>query len=176
VVQHQRLVEQRLRDRERAMRVARREHALGDGRGRAQVDGRGWVVGRHGAGTIVWGARAMARRRTTSKDLSDAVRDAVDRTVQATLGSAQQTRDRAQQAADELVDTVEDMFRGAEAGLARTRPVTQNDLAELRGELRAIARRLDAIEDRLPKRRAAPAKKRAPAKRAPAKKRAAPKK
>jgi hypothetical protein len=94
----------------------------------------------------------MAKRRTTSKDLSDSVRDAVERTVQATLGSAQQTR-----------ETVEDAFREAEKGLQRNRPATQKDLDELRAELRAIGRRLDAIEGRLPKTRA-PAKKRTPAK------------
>ncbi len=46
------------------------------------------------------------------------------------------------------------------------RPATYEDLRELKAELRAIGRRLDKIEERLPAKRA-PAK-RAPAKRAPA--------
>ena len=33
------------------------------------------------------------------------------------------------------------------------RPATYDDIKELRAELRAIGRRLDAIEERLPKRR-----------------------
>jgi polyhydroxyalkanoate synthesis regulator phasin len=101
----------------------------------------------------------MARRRTTP----DALREAVERTVQATVGSAQQTRDRAQGAVDDLV-------KGAEAGLTRSReavrdviddrrPLTHEDLKELKAELRAIGRRLDKIEERLPaKRRQARAK------------------
>jgi polyhydroxyalkanoate synthesis regulator phasin len=88
---------------------------------------------------------------------SDRVREAVERTVQATVGSAQLTRERAQEAVDEIV-------RGAESGLRQSRkvvtervralderrPVTVEDLREVRAELRAIARRLDAIEERLP--------------------------
>ena len=88
---------------------------------------------------------------------SDRVREAVERTVQATVGSAQLTRVRAQEAVDEIV-------KGAESGLRQSRkavtervralderrPVTVEDLRDLRAELRAIARRLDAIEERLP--------------------------
>jgi hypothetical protein len=40
--------------------------------------------------------------------------------------------------------------RGA---IEERRPATSEDLKELRSELRAIARRLDAIEERLPARR-----------------------
>jgi hypothetical protein len=47
------------------------------------------------------------------------------------------------------------------------RPATHEDVAELKAELRAIGRRLDAIEERLPVKRASA--KRAPAKRAPSK-------
>ena len=110
----------------------------------------------------------MAKRRTTPKELPDAVREAVDRTVQATRGSAVQTRDRAQGAVDELVDTVDDLVKEAEGRLTRgrravagaideVRPVTNEDVRELKAELRRIARRLDAIEERLPAKRA-PAK------------------
>src|SRR5215203_542993 len=124
----------------------------------------------------------VAKRRTTPKELPDAVREAVDRTLQATRGSAVQTRDRAQGAVDDLVDTVDDLVKEAEGRLVRgrraaaraiddVRPVTNDDLRELRSELRRIGRRLDAIEERLPAKKA-PAK-RAPAKKAPAKRAAA---
>ena len=76
------------------------------------------------------------------------------------------TRERAQEAVDEIV-------RGAGAGaeslrervmdvLEERRPATQEDIKALRKDLREISRRLEAIEQRLPA-------KRAPAKRAPAK-------
>jgi hypothetical protein len=44
----------------------------------------------------------MARRRSTPQRLPDAVRDAVERTIQTTLGGAQQTRGRAQDALDDV--------------------------------------------------------------------------
>lgn len=89
--------------------------------------------------------------------MSDAVREAVERTVQATVGSAQLTRERAQEAVDEVV-------RGAEAGassvrerllevLEERRPLTHQDIEPIRKDLRAILRRLDAIEERLPAKR-----------------------
>ncbi len=109
----------------------------------------------------------MAKRRTTPKELPDAVREAVDRTVQATRGSAVQTRDRAQGAVDDLVETVDDLVKGAEGRLGRgrraaaraiddVRPVTNEDMRELKAELRRIGRRLDAIEERLPAKRSKP--------------------
>src|SRR5437588_11717230 len=99
---------------------------------------------------------SMADRKSTPAGLPDAVREAVDRTLEATRESAQTTRSRAQEAVDELV-------RGAEAGagavrervgkaIDERRPVTTDDLREIRSELRAISRRLDAIEKRLPAR------------------------
>lgn len=78
------------------------------------------------------------------------MRDAVERTVQATVGSAQQTRDRAQGAVDELVDAAVSRSRAAREAIDERLPVTQDDLRELKAELRRIARRLDAIEERLP--------------------------
>jgi hypothetical protein len=97
----------------------------------------------------------MAKRRATTPGLPDAVRDAVDRTVKATVG----TRDRAQEAVDEVVGGLEagrkavtERVRGA---IDERRPVTQEDVRELRAELRVIARRLEAIEERLPAKRAA---------------------
>ncbi|MBA2419809.1 MAG: hypothetical protein H0V57_01620 [Thermoleophilaceae bacterium] len=106
----------------------------------------------------------MAKRRTTPKELPDAVREAVDRTVQATRGSAVQTRERAQGAVDDLVDTVDDLVKGAEGRIVRgrraaaraiddVRPATNEDMRELKAELRRIGRRLEAIEERLPAKR-----------------------
>lgn len=98
----------------------------------------------------------MAKRPSTPADL----RDAVERTVQATLGSAERQRDRTQGALDEIAGTVDNLRKGAEASLARgrraiedRRPATHEDLRDLRAELRKIGRRLDAIEERLPARR-----------------------
>jgi len=95
----------------------------------------------------------MAKRPSTPSEL----REAVERTVQATLGSAERQRERTQGALDDLAGTVEQLRRGAEAGLARgrraleeRRPASYDDIRELKAELRRIGRRLDAIEDRLP--------------------------
>jgi hypothetical protein len=99
----------------------------------------------------------MAGRGSKPKELPDAVRDAVERTVAATMGSAERSRDRAQGALDGVVDRV----RGAGADISRSRravtdaiddrmPATHDDVKELKAELRAVARRLDAIEKRLP--------------------------
>ncbi len=95
----------------------------------------------------------MAKRRPITREMPDAVREAVDRTVQATIGSAQLTRGRAQEAVDELVRTA---GSSAEAVRERVigvyedrRPVTNEDLSEIRAELRKISRRLGAIEKRL---------------------------
>jgi hypothetical protein len=95
---------------------------------------------------------------------ADNLRDAVERTVDATIGSAERGRSAAQGALDDLVDSVDELRRGAEERLARgrrsmteaiegRRPATHDDLKEIRAELRKIGRRLDSIEERLPKRR-----------------------
>ncbi len=123
----------------------------------------------------------MARRRTDPRELPDALREAVERTVESTLGSAGRSRDAAQGALDDLAETVDDLRRGAEDRLARSRkavaevidtrrPATYEDIRDLKADLRAIGRRLDAIEERLPAARKAPAK-RAAAKPRPAAKR-----
>jgi chromosome segregation ATPase len=100
----------------------------------------------------------MAKRPSTPGDL----RDAVERTVQATLGSAERQRERTQGAIDDLAGTVDQLRRGAEAGLARgrraiedRRPATSEDIRELKAEIRRIGRRLDEIEERLPAKRSA---------------------
>jgi polyhydroxyalkanoate synthesis regulator phasin len=93
---------------------------------------------------------------------ADNLRDAVERTVEATLGSAERSRTAAQGALDDLVDSVEEFRKGAEERLSRgrrsmtealegRRPANYDDIKELRAELRAIGRRLDRIEERLPK-------------------------
>ncbi len=96
----------------------------------------------------------MAKKRPTPAELPDAVREAVDRTVQATVGSAQFTRGRAQEAVDDVVRSAE-MRAGAvrqavRGALEERRPATQEDIRDLVKELRAISRRLKAIEERLP--------------------------
>src|SRR5688500_4456661 len=98
----------------------------------------------------------MTKRPSTPGDL----RDAVERTVQATLGSAERQRERTQGAIDDLAGTVDQLRRGAEAGLARgrraledRRPATSEDIRELKAELRRIRRRLEEIEERLPAKR-----------------------
>jgi polyhydroxyalkanoate synthesis regulator phasin len=107
----------------------------------------------------------VAKRRSSGpQNVPDAMREAVERTVQATVGSAQITRDRAQEAVDEIVrgaeagaEVVRERVRGAGAARRRVagalderRPATHEDLQRLQADLRAITRRLDAIEDRLP--------------------------
>jgi hypothetical protein len=74
----------------------------------------------------------MAKRPTTPSEL----REAVERTVQSTLDS-----------------TGASLARGRRA-LEDARPATHEDLRELKAELRKIGRRLDAIEERLPAKRA----------------------
>ena len=100
---------------------------------------------------------------------ADNLRDAVERTVEATIGSAERSRSAAQGALDDLVDSVDDLRKGAEERLARgrksmteaiegRRPATSDDIKAVRAELRAIGRRLDKIEERLPKKRTASSK------------------
>lgn len=106
----------------------------------------------------------MAKRPGKPSDVPEALRDAVERTVDATLGSAGRGREAAQGALDDLAGTVEELRRGAEDRLSRSRRsvadaiegrrlATHDDISELKAELRAIGRRLDAIEDRLPAKR-----------------------
>lgn len=109
----------------------------------------------------------MAKRPANPRELPDALREAVERTVDATLGSAGRGRNVAQSALDDVSQSVEEIRRGAEQRLSRgrrsvaeaiegRRPATSEDVAELKKELRAISRRLDAIEARLPAKRAKP--------------------
>jgi cell division septum initiation protein DivIVA len=95
----------------------------------------------------------MATRRPTPQRIPDAVRDAVERTIQATVGSAQQTRGRAQDAVDEIVERAEAGAEQVRQRVRGTRPVTHDELGDLQAEIRALGRRLDAIEKRLPAKR-----------------------
>ena len=125
-----------------------------------------WLQRLDGAAAIK--ARAGCPRRVTSAVTvakpADNLREAVERTVEATMGSAERGRSAAQGALDDLVDSVDELRRGAEKRLSRSRksmtdalegrrPASYDDIKELRAELRAIGRRLDRIEERLPKRR-----------------------
>ena len=118
----------------------------------------------------------MARRPSRSTELPDSLREAVERTVDATLGSAGRSREAAQSALDDMVQSVDGLRRGAEERLSKSRrsmaraiegrrPANLDDIRELKKELRAVARRLDAIEERLPAKRKASAQRKAPAKR-----------
>ena len=81
----------------------------------------------------------------------DNLREAVERTVEATLGSAERGRSAAQGALDDLRRSMTEAIEGR-------RPATSDDIKAVRAELRAIGRRLDKIEERLPKKRTASSK------------------
>ncbi len=113
-------------------------------------------------------------------EIPDALREAVERTVQATV----ETRGKAQGAVDDLTGSVDELVKGAEKGLTARRrsvrdavqerlPATHEDVRDLRTELRRIAKRLDAIEQHLGEAPAPPkkpaTKKRTAARRTPKK-------
>jgi predicted nucleic acid-binding Zn-ribbon protein len=82
--------------------------------------------------------RAMATRKTPQEQVQATLRDAVERTV--SVGS--QTRSRAQDAVDDI---------GKAAGKFRQQlegrtPATHDDLADIRAELRSLAKRIDKLE------------------------------
>ena len=87
----------------------------------------------------------MAKRKTTPQRLPDAVREAVERTIQATVGQAEA-------GAESVAARVREAF---ETG----RPATMDDVGKLRREVQALSKRLDAIEKQLPKRKAAASRK-----------------
>jgi len=77
-------------------------------------------------------------RKSAGAQTADTLRSAVDRTVQATVGQAQLTRDRAQELVDELTGT---------AGRIRE---TLDDLRLASGEdVKSLGTRLDALEKRV---------------------------
>jgi polyhydroxyalkanoate synthesis regulator phasin len=77
-------------------------------------------------------------------DAADAVRSAVDRTFQATLGQAQLTRERAQ----ELVDEVAGAASRVRDVLEDLRVATGEDVRALRARIEELERRVDALERR----------------------------
>lgn len=129
-----------------------------------------FVLEGQGARTVVGACvRAGCPRRGNLRPVAKPptnLRDAVEKTVDATLGSAERSRSAAQGALDDLVESVEDLRKGAEERLSRgrrsvtdviegRRPATSDDIKELKAEVRAIGRRLDKLEERLPAKRAA---------------------
>jgi ubiquinone biosynthesis protein UbiJ len=97
----------------------------------------------------------MAKRRSNPQD---AVRDAVERTIQATLGGAEQTRGRAQDAIEDVVTGAETVRARVREAVEKTRPATSDDIRELRNEIRALSRRLDKLEKKPAPKKAAPKK------------------
>ncbi len=77
---------------------------------------------------------------------ADNLRDAVERTVDATLKGAEERLTRGRRSMTEAIEG--------------RRPATNDDIKELKKELRAIGRRLDRIEERLPKKRGGSSSKR----------------
>ena len=103
----------------------------------------------------------MARRRTPAQRLPDTVRDAVERTVQATIGSAQTTRERTQRSVDDLRRGAGESAKTVRKAIEAGRPATHEELRELQKEVRALTRRLDTVEKRLPAKRSGSTAKRA---------------
>jgi polyhydroxyalkanoate synthesis regulator phasin len=101
------------------------------------------------------------KQKSKGQSRADAVRAAVDQAFHATAGGAATTRERAQELADELAHAAS---RVREA-LDELRPPTADELRALGRRIDALEKRLKALEGSGP---AAPAK-RASAKRAPAK-------
>jgi predicted nucleic acid-binding Zn-ribbon protein len=82
--------------------------------------------------------RAMATRKTPQEQVQATLRDAVERTV--SVGN--QTRSRAQDAVDDIGKAA-GKFRQQLEGRA---PATHDDLADIRAELRNLAKRIDKLE------------------------------
>ena len=84
---------------------------------------------------------------------ADNLRDAVERTVEATLGSAERSRSAAQGALDDLVDSVDDLRKGAEERLARGR---KSMAGALEGRRPATYDDIKAVAGRAPRNRPPP--------------------
>lgn len=112
-------------------------------------------------------------KRSARQNMPDAVRDAVERTVAATVDQARGTRERAQVAVDDVVDVLDEVVRGAESvrervleALEERRPAGADEVKALRAEVKALSARVRKLEGGATKRKPA-------AKRPAAKKRAA---
>ena len=77
---------------------------------------------------------------------ADNLRDAVERTVEATVKGAEERLTKGRRSMTEALEG--------------RRPATAEDIKELQKELRAIGRRLDKIEESLPKKRSGGSSKR----------------
>jgi hypothetical protein len=97
----------------------------------------------------------VAKRPSSPTEL----REAVERTVQATLGSAERQRERTQGALDDLGAGIARRGKAVVGAIEDRRPATSEDMRDLQSELRRISRRLDAIENRLPAKRSSQGKK-----------------
>jgi ubiquinone biosynthesis protein UbiJ len=80
----------------------------------------------------------MASRKSPQEQVQATLRDAVERT----MAVGQQTRSRAQDAADDI-GKVAGRFRQQLEGRS---PATHDDLAAIRSELRTLAKRVDKLE------------------------------
>jgi hypothetical protein len=96
----------------------------------------------------------MARRRPTPQRLPEAVREAVERTIQSTLGGAAQTRGRAQEALDDVVHGAEagakNVRKRAREAVEATVPATSADIRELRDEIKRLEKRVKELEGKKP--------------------------
>jgi polyhydroxyalkanoate synthesis regulator phasin len=79
-------------------------------------------------------------KRTRREEAAEAVRTAVDKTVQATVGQAQMTRERAQELVDELA-----------AAAGRVRDALDDIRVPTGEEVRALRTRVDELEARVAK-------------------------
>jgi polyhydroxyalkanoate synthesis regulator phasin len=80
--------------------------------------------------------------RGRGTEAADAVRTAVDRTYQATVGQADVTRERAQEIVDELTQAASRV----RSTLAELRVPTREELRALQDELAALERRVAKLE------------------------------
>jgi polyhydroxyalkanoate synthesis regulator phasin len=85
----------------------------------------------------------MAARQRRG-DAAETVRNAVDRTFQATLGQAQVTRERAQ----ELVDEVTHVAGRVRGVLEDLRVATGEDVRSLESRIETLERRVSELENR----------------------------
>jgi hypothetical protein len=100
---------------------------------------------------------------------ADTVRGAAVQAFQATAGQAGITRERAQELADELAGAAGRVI----GALEELRPATGDDIRSVRDELRALERRVAALEKAAAAAPAAPKKKAAAKKKGAAEKKAA---
>jgi hypothetical protein len=70
----------------------------------------------------------MPNRPRPAPRLPDTVRDAVERTVQATIGQAQTTRERTQRSVDDIVRGAEEGAKSVRKAIEAGRPATHEEL------------------------------------------------